>query len=1023
MKLYIIHLTDIHLRDSNDLVLSKADELVKACSSVIQEQSDVIVTVTGDMAAAGKPEQYALFNSFITKLSSALEKIDYVNSVRVFTVPGNHDCDFTLETSVRKTIIRATNCRDTDNYELENVEFAVKQVQTPCFSCTAPEVIGLNMDNYLYQLTDFAVGIGKITILQLNTAWISTLREEAAKMCMPINLLPEVPIEKSDLIICMMHHPMYWFHPDNKAAFESFLRKSVDIVLCGHEHMADEVSLRGDEWNYQYLEGRELQAKPDEDTSGFSVYILDETLNTIGVQSFSWEKNRYKEEKSSNLPFTRNCATVQLTLRPNSEMLRKLSDLGAIIHHPQIDELLLDDLFIWPDLEESHMDKAEVVLSLDGEQIYERLLQNRISVFYGGETSGKTSLAKQFYKKGVNDGKCCLLCSGTYFKARKRDSILRELESLFIDQYSGDLIDKYKDLDKNERIIIIDDYEQIVYNNEKIGDFFRILMEYFGTIILLTESDGSAPFILSQFSADDVLLYRIRPFGNRKRGELIQKWYSLGNERIPRDPREMDVVVDNATRVVNGLLGSLTPIVIATPLTVLSVLQTIDATGTTVINGQSYAYERLVRFSLDRLAEGSQAKQNIFVSILSNLAYRMLVQKKWAISSEELIKEISDYSRDKLLGLNVVTTVGKIVKSRMLVPIGEDSYMFRYPYLYYYFCGLYIAKNVQRKDVQTHIDYMASRLHIVEYGNIMIFICHFLNNEEILQSIIVNALYTMEDVTPFDFARPYSLLDEVYADVKMLLDAVQIGNENDVDNERKREQEFRDEQQIEDGTISSAHSERIEDDPVELGSIISALRIIDVLGQILRNYPGDISGENKKLAIEEVKELSMKMVGMMYDGISGLKDEILSELVKRIREKNPSTSDSLLEERIKQVFNGFVFSISGSMVQKASMTLAAPLLLPAVSIIQESNRDDIAMGLIAKNAEMLCLAEPDYDGIIAFNKELRDKNLYYAQETLRMLVAQHLRRRHCGETVRDRLCTEFSLQKNKVLPPIPLPKQ
>jgi len=593
MKLYIIHLTDIHIKNDNDLVLAKADALAKACCNAIQDQSDVLITVTGDMAAEGKQEQYVLFSNFVARLLTAIKSIDYVNSVRVFTVPGNHDCDFSLETSVRKAIIKTTNYRETKNFETENVKYAVKEVQSNCLSCKIPDVIGLDMDNYLYQLTDFEAGIGQVTILQLNTAWISTLHEEAAKMCMPINLLPNLSINKRDLIIAMMHHPMYWFHPDNKAAFDMFLRNSVDIVLCGHEHMADEISYKGDDWNYQYLEGKELQAKPDEDTSGFSIYTLDETLSIIGIQSFSWDRDQYKPIKSVSLPFTRNHATSQLSIYPNLDMQQKLNDLGAIIHHPQIDELSLNDLFIWPDLEESHMDNADTILCIEGEQLYDRLLQNRISVIFGNETSGKTSLAKQLYLQGIRDGKCCILCDGSYFRARKRESILREVESLFIDQYNEGLVEKYAALDKNERIIIIDDYEQIVYNNEKTGLFFRLLMEYFGTIILFTDSDASAPFILSQLNTDDVLLYRIKPFGNRKRGKLIKKWYSLGNKRIPLEPREMDVVIDNATRVVNGLLGSLTPIVIATPIAVLSILQTIDATGTTVIKGQSFAYERL----------------------------------------------------------------------------------------------------------------------------------------------------------------------------------------------------------------------------------------------------------------------------------------------------------------------------------------------------------------------------------------------------------------------------------------------
>ena len=1023
MKLHIIHLTDIHIKSKYDKILSKAAELSKACNDIIHEPTDVIIAVTGDMAAEGKAEQFSLFNGLVTDLTVTLKNNEYVKSVHVLSVPGNHDCDFSQETTVRQTVIQATNYRATDGFEPQNVQFVTNMVQSSCFSVKPADIIGLDAENYLSLLTQLDLDIGRVTILQLNTAWISSLNEKAGTLCMPINLLPEIPVSSSDLTIAMMHHPLWWMHPDNKHAFEAYLRNSMDVVLCGHEHLVDDVSIEGNGWNYKYLEGRELQAKSETDESGFAVYVFDETLTTIGIRHYKWENNHYLLEQNNDIPFARNQSSAQMSVFPNQNTLHWLHDLGAIIHHPQVDELKLDDLFVWPNLEESQIEKEDVILNIRGEDVYERLMQNSISIFFGGETSGKSSLAKQIYLKGINDGKCCLLCQGAYFKARKKESIMKEIESLFIDQYNETLMIPFKEQNKDERIIIIDDYEQIVYNNDKLGEFFTILSGFFGTIILLTESDGSIPFILSQFKANEVLSYRIKPFGNRKRSELIKKWYSLGNERALHEPREMDAIIDRATRVVDDLLGSLSSLVLATPVTVLSILQTIDATGTTVINGQSYAYERLVQYSLDRLADGSQAMQNIYVSILSRIAYDMLVGKKWTISSQALIENIKEYSAEKILNLNVVTTISKIEGSKMLIQSGENKYKFRYPYLYYYFCGRHIAKNIAKPEIRSHIEYMSSRLHVVEYGNIIIFICHFLNNEEVLQNILINALYTLESVVPFDFGKPYSLLDEVYADVIRMLDTVPIGSESDVEKEREREQEFRDKQHIGDGSIEEKNTESIEDDTSELGNIISALRIIDVLGQILRNYPGDISGENKLLAIEEVKELSMKIVGMMYDGISGIKDEILSELVNKMRKKNPDSPSSVLERKIKQVFNEFVFSISCSMLHKASLTLASPHLLAAINSKAIEDSDDIAMGIIARNTEMLSLSVPNYEGIIAYNRELRSKNLLYAQETLRMLVAHHLRRRHCGEAMRDKLCAEFNLQKAKVLPPIPLPQQ
>ena len=104
MDLYIIHLTDIHIINDDDFILSKADHLAQRCLSDIQCPADIIIAVTGDLAFAGKEHQYQLFYQFINEIKERLQSTEGVHSVNIFTVPGNHDCDFDQETGVRKTL-------------------------------------------------------------------------------------------------------------------------------------------------------------------------------------------------------------------------------------------------------------------------------------------------------------------------------------------------------------------------------------------------------------------------------------------------------------------------------------------------------------------------------------------------------------------------------------------------------------------------------------------------------------------------------------------------------------------------------------------------------------------------------------------------------------------------------------------------------------------------------------------------------------------------------------------------------
>lgn len=394
-----------------------------------------------------------------------------------------------------------------------------------------------------------------------------------------------------------------------------------------------------------------------------------------------------------------------------------------------------------------------------------------------------------------------------------------------------------------------------------------------------------------------------------------------------------------------------------------------------------------------------------------------------AVAPNDLLDAITKYARESLLNIDAINIVNKLSKSQILVCNNDGLYKFRYPYLYYYFCAKYIAKNIQNPSVLAQIEYMSARLHVVEYGNIMIFICHFINNEEVLQNIILTSLYTLDGIDQFDFNKPYTLLDEVFSDVEAILDRTKIGGESDVASTRQHDLALQDqhsnsEDEAFDNSTSIVDSTEPSTDNA-LSNIVSAFRIIDVLGQILRNYPGDISGTNKKEAIGEIKSLSMRVVSIMCSMLNDAKEDMIVEAVAALREQKKNISDEELETRVRKLFNSMIFVFVCGMIRKASQTIAAPLLLPALETIVDEYPEDPTFELMLCDAEMFCYDSPRYERIIAVNQKLKESKSIYAQEILRFFVANHLRRRKCGERTRDRLCSEFSLRKAELLLPPP----
>jgi predicted MPP superfamily phosphohydrolase len=93
VNLLILHLSDIHIRNGQDVVLKRGEAIGRATFKDLSLADAVTVLITGDIAFSGKTEQYRAAKKFIDQI------VDTIRSERdipidVLMCPGNHDCDF-----------------------------------------------------------------------------------------------------------------------------------------------------------------------------------------------------------------------------------------------------------------------------------------------------------------------------------------------------------------------------------------------------------------------------------------------------------------------------------------------------------------------------------------------------------------------------------------------------------------------------------------------------------------------------------------------------------------------------------------------------------------------------------------------------------------------------------------------------------------------------------------------------------------------------------------------------------------
>lgn len=234
-KITWLHLSDLHFRVAEDNFESRLiyDKLLDDLKH-IEEDID-LVFVTGDIAFSGRTEEYALASEFF---NSVLEILN-IKKENIFYVPGNHD-------------IQRSNTANYVSKMLENIN-SEKEVSEILGSKELREVFLKRLNNYYEFVGNNSFPIEKselsytkniningieVAIVGLNSAWGSTSSSEKGNIVLGERQVIEAfsKIEKPQITITLLHHPIYYFKDDDVESVEAVINNRSDFVLHGHIH-------------------------------------------------------------------------------------------------------------------------------------------------------------------------------------------------------------------------------------------------------------------------------------------------------------------------------------------------------------------------------------------------------------------------------------------------------------------------------------------------------------------------------------------------------------------------------------------------------------------------------------------------------------------------------------------------------------------------------------------------------------------------------------------------------------------
>lgn len=559
MKVVILHISDIHIKDESDPILGRAQELGQSVFRYLPDCEALFIVITGDIAFSGISQQYDCADKFINDIVHVITSEKEV-PIHILMAPGNHDCDFSGNNSVRDAVISAIASKGGAGVDDELITECIKvQGNYDEFRKRIEDVRPVS-DDSLWKQYEYQVGGIDLIFDSINVAWTSTLHEAQGRLIFPIKRYENIDRGAANLRVILFHHPLNWYSQSIYRDFRTKIWSLGDLILTGHEHVQgvgetdDAISD-----SFVYIEGAALQPENSSEASGFNVVEIDLDNFQYKCDLFRWVRNKYEivdlvqswssyrklPEKRSN-EFT-ICA----------EFIRILDDPGANFTHPEKQSLILSDFYIYPDLEEI-IDDGQDNRLISSSILKDASSIDKLIVIKGDEKSGKTALLKTLFSSYHESGYVPLLVDAQDIgraSDRELDSVI---EKSIENQYCKRAVKEWERLSKARKILLLDGIERCPVKDQYRHKVIGYYVERFGSVILTSDITLDVSEVTSQEAADVLSKfkhYEIRPYGYKLRGELINKWARLGCQHN-RATAEFIDQVDRLEKCLNAVVGA-----------------------------------------------------------------------------------------------------------------------------------------------------------------------------------------------------------------------------------------------------------------------------------------------------------------------------------------------------------------------------------------------------------------------------------------------------------------------------------
>jgi predicted phosphodiesterase len=918
MELLLVHLTDIHIRDDEDLdVLSaRTDSIGGAiCNHITNpSETEVIFCVTGDLVFSGKDDQYAAAGLILDEIYSLINKRYPKVGIHSVFVPGNHDCDFDApEEEVREPLLISPAldiskpsalkaCTAIQkNFYVFGEEWDKKHGAMFCDDDKILTVNELNFDSYGVHLKFHCI----------NTSWCSKKHEEKGKMKITTGKMSMVTdfLEKKpdDIVIIMMHHDAEWLDWDDKEVWNKYHKQYSDIILVGHDHSVEYTLKENYDKTVNYfIKGNQLYDKYSPNQSGFNILKLN--TNAGGIQecffTYEWDGTIYKQIIDTGYRLFDRNKYVESGIELKEDVWTYLEDLDIDIFNKNGKrELKLSDVFGFPTLKEERNKVTKFFRSMDDLLTY--MNENPYISIRGEKEYGKTALLKQIFETYFKQKKFPVFLDITKINSADGEILNKIIAKQYEETYINISADKIMQKAPEDRICIIDNFEEILLGDKSSKKFLKYLTDKFGGVILSRNPKLDLINPLSYVATNDFIeenfhILFIHPAKGSYRERIINKWLLLENEDLEEDTPVFDAKrrekYAQVQTVMKGNFFNKTPIDL---LLVLSYLGQ-DEEAQIDYSRYSFIYEKHILEKLNAIGEKTTKTIEMYKTLLQNIAYKMFKDKIYGYVQDSYIYTIILEYKEKHSGMKIAISklIERMVDYRFLENKG-DTYRFKYSYMYFYFAGSYIAKKMNPEKRAEVIKEVFDNIDNDLNYNIALFLAYNLSIEyDILPIVSKMSDSLLTEFKDFKYENVRALIAEWGGNIEKKIERIYTVPENDQipllrsrklqeqeKAEGKREESTDLNEEFEENNSSGVHEEMKQTNQ----EVLKVGRLVDYVGNILKNYSGGMENPQREFIIDVMFKSVTKVLGSFCNYSTYTVDKLIDMLEEKIKDGDEET--------------------------------------------------------------------------------------------------------------------------------------